>query len=760
MRLPLPSPRRLPGRLPLAAALALAFALPAHAADSDADIQKKGVTALDAMSVTASTATGYTTDASSSATGLDLSLKETPQSISVITRQQMDDQQIETIYDALTSTTGITSNALDNSGRTNFRARGFAITNYKVDGMLVDGTTSFSGAGASLNMDLYDSVQVVRGANGLMGGTGDPSATIYLQRKAPTRTFGGSVSVTAGSWDKRRAMGDVNIPLTASGSVRARVVVTGEDSGSFRDRESLQSNGALVNLAADLSSTTTLTVGAQYERTRNGGGSWGANVPIWYADGSRTNLPRSTNPVTDWSVSKRDATTLFATLEQALPGDWHAKLGVSRTDGDAYANAAVAKVNNSRPGFGGFWNQNGTGAFLNGIHSEYEARRDNIDLSVSGPVELFGRQHELIAGFNGYRDEQTNYTFSNALGNCNIAGVAPYSGCQYRAIGLPIANWQTWDGSYADFNTHRTYARTVDHVSNYGGYIAGRFNLADGLHAVVGTRLGNYRLQTDTYNVSDARTRAPATGDQQVWTPYAGLLYDIGTHLTAYGSYTRIFTPQGDVRDESNTRLDPVTGNSYELGLKGEWFDGALNSSVALFRNQQNNVAEATGATNLDTGEAIYRAVSGVTSKGVDLEVSGQLAEGWNLYAGYTHLTVRGLSYQQDPRNLFRLNTAYTLPGSLHRLTVGGGISVQGPTEWSTNPGRPLGNGRYDASNLRVGGYTLVNLMARYDVTERLQAALNVSNATDKVYYQQFGFYDGLIYGTPRATTLTVRYRF
>ena len=90
---------------------------------------------------------------------------------------------------------------------------------------------------------------------------------------------------------------------------------------------------------------------------------------------------------------------------------------------------------------------------------------------------------------------------------------------------------------------------------------------------------------------------------------------------------------------------------------------------------------------------------------------------------------------------------------------MGGGLSMQSGTVMSTNPGRPLGGGKYDASNLPMGGYTLVNLMARYALTDTVQLAVNVNNLTDKLYYTQYGFYDGLIFGEPRTTTLSIRAR-
>jgi len=270
-RAALPCPSAL-GRRALALAVVLALPLAAHA-EAPADANP---TTLDGLEVTArrqSQADSYTLPISKAAIGLDLSLRQTPQSVTTVTRQQMDDLQIESINDVLTSTTGITTYSLDNAGRTTFRARGFDVGNFKVDGMLINGASSFSGGGAGLNMDLYDHVQVVRGANGLLGGTGDPSATVYLERKRPTREFGGAASLTLGSHDKRRLMGDVNVPLTADGRVRSRFVVSAEDSDTFRQREDVQRLGGLASFEADLGDATVVNLGVQYERTRNGGGS-------------------------------------------------------------------------------------------------------------------------------------------------------------------------------------------------------------------------------------------------------------------------------------------------------------------------------------------------------------------------------------------------------------------------------------------------------------------------------------------------------
>ncbi len=218
-------------------ALALTSA-PAQARQPDAGATASPAPAtLPAIEVTGQTdeptetTRAYTVPATRASTGLTLSPKETPQSVSVVTRQQMDDQGMQSIGDVLGSTTGITFVELDNGGRTTYRSRGFDITNYKVDGLSIIGGSSFNGGGSgAINMDLYDRVSIVRGANGLMGGIGDPSATVDLVRKRPGRTLGASLILRTGSWNKKNAVSDINIPLAADGRVRSRLVFSGEDS--------------------------------------------------------------------------------------------------------------------------------------------------------------------------------------------------------------------------------------------------------------------------------------------------------------------------------------------------------------------------------------------------------------------------------------------------------------------------------------------------------------------------------------------------
>ncbi|WP_287932133.1 TonB-dependent receptor plug domain-containing protein, partial [Achromobacter sp.] len=204
--------------------------------------QESGVATLPAVQVqadgdpTTTEGTGsYTPRATSASTGLPLSLRETPQSVTVVTRQRIEDQDMRSITDILGNTPGISVQNYD-SERYTFSSRGFAISNYLYDGVPTSFDIGYAGGESSLDSIIYDRVEVVRGATGLLTGAGNPSASVNLVRKhATSREFKADLSVSAGTSDAYRASADLSSPLNASGSVRGRIVSAYQDNHSYLD---------------------------------------------------------------------------------------------------------------------------------------------------------------------------------------------------------------------------------------------------------------------------------------------------------------------------------------------------------------------------------------------------------------------------------------------------------------------------------------------------------------------------------------------
>lgn len=194
----------------------------------------------------------YTPGTIATATRLVLTPRETPQSISVITRQEMDDFNLTSIDDVMRRTPGVSVATLDTE-RTDYYARGFAINNFQYDGIPMQRSIGYSAGNTLSDMAIYDRVEVLKGSTGLLTGSGDPGATINLIRKKPTYEFQGHASIGAGTWDNYRSELDLGGPLNESGTVRGRAVAAYQDKQSHLDHYQRKTSVFYGVLELDLS---------------------------------------------------------------------------------------------------------------------------------------------------------------------------------------------------------------------------------------------------------------------------------------------------------------------------------------------------------------------------------------------------------------------------------------------------------------------------------------------------------------------------
>jgi len=672
----------------------------------------------------------YTMPSMSSATRFALSARATPQSVSVVTRQQIDDLALTTVPDILDKTVGVTVGRND-SERATFYARGYVIENFQFDGMpnTLDSSNQYTSAiGDSA---IYDRVEVVKGAGGLLTGAGNPSATINLVRKRPGRDFAASLSGSAGSWDKFHGTADVSTPLNGDGSVRGRVVAAAQNAGSYIDYYGRDTRNLYAIVEADLGPRTLLGVGVDHMETKADGATFG-HLPLFYSDGIQTHFRRSLNPGARWSYWNNDSTNTFATLKHDFGDGWRLDLTGSHLDqskdvkyGSAY-NGSVDRA---------------TGAGIRALAGllPSEARTDSANLALSGPFRLLERSHELVltAGWSRQHKEA-------AL---------------YNSTFIAVPNYFTWDGNLEQ----PTFTKRADRdttITEKGVSAAVRLRPSERLAVILGVRASQYKLLDYDLGIDGDRSVSDDLDTGTKTIPYAGVVFDLDRHWSAYASYTDIFNPQTYYKDANNSPLAPLTGKSYELGAKGEFLDKRLNVGVALYRIEQRNAAQYVDM-NPDTFEEIYKPVDGITSDGVELEVAGELARGWNVSGGYTFRRSR-VPAQPDvilsavntnqPKHLFKLGTSYRLPGALRRLVVGGAFSWQSETYYQTSSDVPL--------RANQPAYALLGLMARYEVDRHLSVSLNINNALDKTYMPGLGSYGTGVYGDPRNALLTLKYQF
>ncbi|EOV9671918.1 ferric-rhodotorulic acid/ferric-coprogen receptor FhuE [Cronobacter turicensis] len=718
--------------LPSLLALSIASALAAPAAYAAPAASDTIVVDAAADSGTPDESQDYSVKTTTSGTKMLLVPRDIPQSVSVISQQRMQDQQLTTIEDVLENTTGVTVSRIDTS-RTNFFARGFYISNFAYEDMptFLDNRWNFGDTAG--DTAIYDKIEVVRGAAGLMSGTGNPSAYVNMVRKhADSQTFQGNVSATYGSWDKQRYVMDVQSPLVESGKVRGRVVAGYQDNDSFVERNHYRKKFIYGVVDADITDSTLLSLGYDYQESQEDSPTWGG-FPSLYSDGSRTHFRRGFNTAADWAYSDLDSTKIFANLTQRFDNGWEAKVNAMHAETnfdnrlmyiDGFPDKTTGRYNAALwQGAWGGWNVG-------------ERKQDSIDAFVRGGYELAGRQHEMMFG-GSYSRQRNNYDnaypVNDNSGLMDVGNIHDYNG-------NTLAN-PTW-------SNFALYQRDV--IRQKSLYAATRLSLADPLHLILGARYTEWNAK---YNLERKPDEIRRSKSDDV-TPYAGLIYDIDDTWSAYASYTSIFQPSGQ-RDVNSEFLDPTTGKAYEAGLKADWFNTRLTASLAVFRIEQDNVAVKTGVIIPGSGgQTAYKSVDGTVSKGVELELNGALTDNWQLTFGASRYIAEagdGVAVNPDqPRTTMKLFTRYQLP-SLPALTVGGGARWQTKT-WQDIAG-PNGDTR-----INQNGYTVVDLFTRYQATKNLAVQANLNNVFDKEYYDYLGTYG--VYGAPRNFSITASYSF
>ena len=652
------------------------------------------------------------------------SLRETPQSVTVVTRKLMDDKNLTSLGDVMAQTPGITFSQR-NFGSHVFTSRGFALEDesYTIDGV--------SGQGYSItgwmppDMEIYDRVEVLRGAAGLLIGAGNPGGAVNLVRKRPTALPRFSVTTRAGSWDNYRVDLDGSSKLNDSGSVRGRFITSYEDRGYFIDH--LKRTAPLLYgiLETDLSDATTLTLGLRHQSADVRGFSI-FGLPR-YSNGHAIDLPRSTSLAQDWNRHQTETDEVFGELEQRFADDWSGKLSVTHSDGSFEQKVAYAQ--------GPVNPRSGTGTRLpRTLFRSDDLQSHGFDAHVDGSFEAFGLTHELTVGGN-WSEQQRRSRLGTVAGGLRLDVFNP----DHHLIAEPAR--PAWS-SITDFSDKR-----------YGAYSNLRLALSDRLKLVMGGRVSWYDYQAQSAFV-DAQSK-----QEHELTPFVGLIYDLNADWSLYASHTTIFLPQGGYRDVNGQFLDPAMGAAHEAGIKGELFDKRLNLSFAMFYVKQKDVAVEDAANSgqcpgSDSYGTCYINGDVRRSKGFELEASGEVLPGLQTMAGYTFNVTRGSDGQpisaETPRHLLRLTSNYTLPGAWHRLSVGGGVSAQSgysgkeTTQEIHNPGRAI----WDA---RVG----------WQLDEHWSVALNGNNLLDRKYYKATGDIDrGNYYGDPRNFVFTLRGEF
>lgn len=685
----------------------------------------------------------YTVSETSLSAGLKLAPKDTPQSVSVITRKQMDDLGTATLEDALKMTTGI--NVVRRGNYMQYQSRGFNVGSITTNGInstiaSVQGNNLHNGKQLS-DTALYERIEVLRGGSGMKQAGSEPGGSINMVLKRPTSQQLVELEAEADRWGKVRGTADVSGVLSEAAQIRGRAVAVVERDKTFRDN--VDGSNALIFATADKSfgENDKLTVGALYHRQ--------TDTPLGFGlpsdkQGNDLRLRRDIFWGSDWDKGTYRKLHTFAEWEHYFGENW--KLTAKA---DYKQNKSVSE----QAQLSGACASCGTNDGTLPLDSFARHNRHNSQwagqLELDGKYNAWGNQHDFYAAYSHTREK-----FNIEMREQPTAGRS-FNLFTWNGSEIPRPDWNTFD--YRDYRNSRYTTQTLT--------LANRFNFGR-FHLIAGTAYSRWQNSSiwyrDTRNGKpDFAVRSESRYKKGRFIPYAAVTFDLNAHNTLYASYTSIFKHTSAL-DADNKELPAVLGNSYEVGWKSAWREGRLNTTLALFQTEKHNEPVSTRLRHPVTRNWIYEPVR-VQSRGVDLEVAGNLTDNWQLFAGYTYNTrkytktagaqnlfVAGADFSQHtPRHMLRVHTAYRLPGAASRWTLTGGFSTQSKHKsWDVQ--QPL------------GGYTVWNAGAQYEPNKHMKFSLNINNLTNKRYYENYeartkGW--GWFYGEPRNITLSFKWK-
>lgn len=706
---------------------------------------------LKAITVTASReqAGSYAASTASVGSKTPMTLRETPQSVSVLTRQRMEDQNLTEATHALTWINGMANSRANESDTPSMTARGFQVNNVTIDGSLAGAT--FWQVPADLSM--YEQIEVLRGPAGLFNGSGpngSPGGAINYQRKRPQSQPLLNLELAFGQWDHYRATLDVGRPLTEDGRTRGRLVTSALDQDDFIDYTGRQNQMIYGVLESDLSSATRLTLGADYDRRRS---TPTYKYATFRGDGSDPHWPRHTAWMVPWARWDGDTSGVFAEVAHQFNGDWRIKAAYNHRREKLFWDWAwVTGLVDPIPG------STQKPLYVTGQRRDTDDQVQTFDLHIAGRFNVFGRAHDMVLGANASDRVQVTHQPNSGQYSYDWGKNTFYIDPQTINIGEVPWRPSTMSGNPT------TYRYLEEGL--YGNL---RLRLLDELTLTTGGRWSTYEYKGYSNNTVSNKG---AYKKSNIFTPYAALTWDFSPTTSVYVSHAEVFSVT-NAYTVTGDMVEPVVGNNREIGLKSEFFNGQLLASLAAYQLTRKNQTRIDPSAPYPCPASpianayCYLADNAQQVDGLDFELTGTLTPRWQVMAGASHMNKRytqwrdgkgAVSSQEGqgwsnnvPDHTLKVWSSYRLPGLASKWRIGAGFRWQSETY-----AERTASGKVPAVRVTQPSFYVWDAMLAWDINKTWTAQLNVSNVFDAVYYSQITTSYGS-YGDPRRLMLTLR---
>lgn len=688
---------------------------------------------------------GFVAGVSASGTKTDTPIIETPQSISVVTADEIEARNARNLNQALRYTAGAVT---ETRGSTAVRLdqltlRGYSPATY-LDGMRLAG-----GRDANPSIDAYrlERLEVLRGPASVLYGTTPPGGIVNAVTKRPTEERVREVLLEAGLRGYHRAAGDFSGKLDEDGQFLGRFIASYSEADGELDETRERRYFFSPSLTWRPTANTNITVFGHYQRDPESG-AYGS-VPAW---GSALPNPRGRIGVRfydgdpDFERSNREHYSLGYLAEHRF--------------NDALTVRQNFRYLHTHGEYRSLYNSAISADYLRTVRSVYGADADvdafTLDNQVQLNLETGPLRHTVLAGLDYYRVLNDSYTGQSYLG----------PQIRQQSLFSPVYRGQNtvWPG-FASYSSQRQ--------NQLGAYLQDQIKI-DRLVLLFGGRMDWSDSTTEGTNLTNGR-RTNSRATDHAFTGRVGAVYLFDNGFAPYVSYSESFEPQSGT-DARGNQFDPTRGRQYEVGLRYQPPGTNLSVSVAAFDLVRQNVLSADPLNfgfNTQSGET--------TTRGIELEAKATLAQGLRLTAAYAYQDAEFSSSNNTSTVDYGFSPARTGPAVPLEGKTPTGIPRHSASAWldyTAPEGRFMGLGlgggvRYlgssfgdDANTFKVDSATLLDAALRYDLGqlgrnfEGMQAAVNIQNLADTRYVASCYSYAGCWYGYGRTVTGSVRYRF
>lgn len=664
--------------------------------------------------------TKYLQKNAASTSRIPLTIKESPMTVTVVSKKLMDEFAVRDLSDAVKSVASVTMDNKNGGRQPALRSRGFLLDD--TNAFMVDGQPMY--ALLDQPMELMERVEVLRGPSGVQYGRGRGSGIINLIRKRPTTENFVSMKASGGSWDYKQLQLDAGGHVADNDNLGYRINISKEDSNTFRDDVYLEKDVVGLVLDAKINDDLKLTFLADYV---NRDTPWDLGQQ-WINGKPAPGMSRSTYDFLPWTKMNTSNTTLGYEVDWKLNENWKVKHLYTFQDYNTDRHIS------GRSGFNAV-----TGNFTpTESRGVTDGKNHSIVLDLLGDNTLFGMRHRTVLGYH-HVDLALETRSSN---NLTYTGVTNNIYNPISVVRRPL--------------TMSAFQSTTDSVFK-GVYAEDYIGLLPHLSLMLGARYDKFEEKTATaaaVPVKDARKNDKVT-------PRVGLVYTPIDAVTLYGSYMRGFEPgaragltvaTGIPATNAGALFDPQESEQYELGIKTSLLDGRLAANLAVYDLTRSNQVFA------DVAASRFTLIGEQRSKGFETEVIGQITPEWSVSASYAYLDTevvdgsnKGNNLNLAPRHSTRLWTSYDINhGIFSNLSLYGGVFKQGDSYGDV------------ANSFVVEGYTRFDAGASYKHHLGQNKAiwrLNVDNITDKVYYMGNN-QASMLPGTPRNARLSLEVLF